>query len=181
MDARTDDCDGLMRRVAGGDRKAFAAIFDLEAARLLAIASRIVRRRELAEEVVQDAFVTVWKKAAVYDHERGAARAWLTTIVRHRALNMIRDGNRLDFHAADDLAALGDRAGDADTAYDALPESEDLKRCLEQLEPERRRSIVMAYVVGFSHGEIAAHLGAPVGTVKAWIRRGVVSLKECLS
>lgn len=176
-----DDCDSLMRRVANGDRSALAAIFDLEAARLIAIAKRIVRRRELAEDVVQEAFVTIWRKAALFDHERGAARAWMTTIVRHRALNLIRDGSRLDFHDADQLATLGDRAADADAAYAGLPETEDLKRCLDQLEPERRRSIVMAYVVGFSHGEIAAHLGAPVGTVKAWIRRGVASLKECLS
>jgi RNA polymerase sigma-70 factor, ECF subfamily len=158
-----NDCDSLMRRVAGGDRAALATIFDLEAGRLIAIAKRIVRRRELAEEVVQEAFVTIWRKAALFDHERGAARAWMTTIVRHRALNIIRDGSRLDFHDAD------------------LPETEDLKRCLGLLEPQRRRSIVMAYVVGFSHGEIAAHLGAPVGTVKAWIRRGVAALKECLS
>ncbi len=176
-----EDCDTLMRRVAGGDRSALAAIFDLEAGRLIAIAKRIVRRRELAEEVVQEAFVTIWSKAALFDHERGAARAWMTTIVRHRALNIIRDGGRLDFHDADQLATLGDRAAEADTAYADLSEAEDLKRCLAQLEPERRRSIVMAYVVGFSHGEIAAHLGAPVGTVKAWIRRGVASLKECLS
>ena len=126
-------------------------------------------------------FTLAGRKAALFDHERGAARAWMTTIVRHRALNIIRDGGRLDFHDADQLATLGDRASDADSAYDALPESQDLKRCLSQLEPERRRSIVMAYVVGFSHGEIAAHLGAPVGTVKAWIRRGVASLRECLS
>ncbi|MDF1598730.1 sigma-70 family RNA polymerase sigma factor [Mesorhizobium sp. YIM 152430] len=176
-----DDCDTLMRRVAGGDRAALATIFDLEAGRLIAIAKRIVRRRELAEEVVQEAFVTIWHKAALFDHERGAARAWMTTIVRHRALNILRDGSRLDFHDADQLAALGDRAAEAESAYADLPETEDLKRCLGLLEPQRRRSIVMAYVVGFSHGEIAAHLGAPVGTVKAWIRRGVSALKECLS
>ena len=126
-------------------------------------------------------FTLAGRKAALFDHERGAARAWMTTIVRHRALNLIRDGNRLDFHATEDLAELGDRAAEADRAYEHLPETEDLKRCLSLLEPERRRSILMAYVVGFSHGEIAAHLGAPVGTVKAWIRRGVASLKECLS
>jgi RNA polymerase sigma-70 factor (ECF subfamily) len=177
---KDESCDELLARVANGDRPALAALFRAEAGRLIAIARRIVRRTDLAEEVVQDAFVVVWKKASSFDPTRGAARAWMTTIVRRRALNLIRDGSRLDFHDADDLAAIGDRAAEADRAYDALPDAEALKHCLAQLEPTRRRSIVLAYVAGFTHGEIAARLGAPVGTVKAWIRRGVIALKECL-
>ncbi len=174
-------CEDLIARVAQGEKPALAALFKAEAGRLIAIARRIVRRLDLAEEVVQDAFVVVWRRASSFDASRGAGRAWLTTIVRRRALNLIRDGSRLDFHDQESLAAIGDRAADAERAYDALPDGEALKRCLGQLEPERRRSIVLAYVVGFTHGEIAARLGAPVGTVKAWIRRGVIALRECLS
>lgn len=178
---RDTQCEDLIGRVAHGDKSALAALFEAEAGRMIAIARRIVRRVDLAEEVVQDAFVVVWNKAASFDPARGAGRAWLTTIVRRRALNLIRDGSRMDFHDGETLAALGDRAAEAEQAYDALPDTEALKKCLAQLEPARRRSIVLAYVVGFTHGEIAARLGTPVGTVKAWIRRGVISLKECLS
>ena len=78
---------------------------------MLAVAQRIVRRKELAEEVVQDVFVTVWRKASQFDAEKGSARAWLTTSVRHRALNLLRDGARTDFHDPATLAELGDRAG----------------------------------------------------------------------
>lgn len=174
-------CAILIERVAAGEREALAALFETEAGRLLAIARRIVRRAELAEEIVQDAFVTVWEKAVLYERGRGSARGWLATMVRNRALNMVRDGKRMEFHEPDTLAGLGDPEADADRAYASLSDSDDLKRCLEELQPERRRSIVLAYVVGFTHGEIAARLKAPVGTVKAWIRRGVSALRECMS
>jgi RNA polymerase sigma-70 factor (ECF subfamily) len=181
VELQDDDCARLLERVAAGERSALGGLFKLEAGRLLAIARRIVRRPELAEEVVQDAFVNVWQKAGLFDRSRGSARGWLATMVRNRALNLMRDGSRVEYHETDTLTELGDRELDAQRAYDALPEASDLRRCLSQLEPARRRSIVLAYVVGFSHGEIAAQLKAPVGTVKAWIRRGMISLQECMS
>lgn len=171
----------LLGRIADGERSALENLFRLEAGRMIAIARRIVRRKDLAEEVVQDVFCTVWRRASQFDAAKGSARAWLTTIVRHRALNLLRDSARMDFHDPATLADLGDRAGDAQHAYDALPPGDELRRCLDELEPNRRQSIVMAYVVGFTHGEIASQLKAPVGTVKAWIRRGVIALRECLS
>lgn len=176
-----DDCARLLARVAGGDRAALGQLFAAEAGRLIAIARRIVRRREVAEEIVQDAFVAVWRRAASFDPARGAGRAWLTTIVRNRALNAVRDGSRLDFADEGQLALFSDRRADAHAAYDALAQGDVLRRCLSALEPRRRESILLAYVVGCTHGEIAAKLDAPVGTVKAWIRRGVIALQECLS
>lgn len=174
-------CATLIERVAAGEREALAALFEAEAGRLIAVARRIVRRAELAEEVVQDAFVTIWEKAALFEHGRGSARGWLTTMVRNRALNLVRDGARMEYHEPQSLADIGDPEADADHAYASLSDGDALKRCLDELQPERRRSIVMAYVVGFTHGEIAARLKAPVGTVKAWIRRGVTALRECMS
>lgn len=181
IDLHDGACDALLKKVARGDRSALANLFTSEGGRLLAIARRILRRRELAEEAVQDAFVIIWQRAPAFDTERGAARAWLTTIVRNRALNMLRDGSRLDFVDEEQLATFRERSGDAQQAYMALPETESLKRCLGQLDAPRRESILLSYVVGFSHGEIAAEMKAPVGTVKAWIRRGMISLQECLS
>ncbi|MDN2579266.1 sigma-70 family RNA polymerase sigma factor [Aquibium sp. ELW1220] len=180
-DSIDDDCERLLARVAGGDRMALGQLFATEAGRLIAIARRIVRRREVAEEIVQDAFVAVWRRAASFDPARGAGRAWLTTIVRNRALNAVRDGSRLDFADEEQLALFSERSGDAHAALDALSDGDALRRCLSALEPRRRESILLAYVVGCTHGEIAARLDAPVGTVKAWIRRGVIALQECLS
>lgn len=174
-------CEALLRKVARGDRDALATLFDSEAGRLIAVARRILRRADLAEEAVQEAFVSIWQHAASFDPARGAGRAWVTTIVRNRALNMLRNDARLDFVDGAEIEGYGDRANDAEAAYHGLPESAALKRCLDQLTAARRRSILLAYVVGYSHGEIAAELKAPVGTVKAWIRRGIIALQECMS
>lgn len=178
---RAEDVDALMPRIAAGDRNALAALFDGEAGRLIAIARRIVRRADLAEEVVQDAFVSIWQRASQFDAPRGHARAWITTIVRNRALNLIRDNSRMDYHDGQTLADLGDRSVDALDAFDALAERDALKACLGALDETKRKAILLCYVTGLNHGEVAATLNAPLGTVKAWIRRGTIALQECLS
>ena len=174
-------CNRLMIRVAKGDREAFGEFFQTDAGRLLAIARRILGRHELAEEAVQDAFVSAWRNAATFDANRGSARAWMTTIVRNRALNLLRDSGRLRFLPFDEIAQFSESAEIAEQAYSSLAEHDVLKGCLDKLEPERRKSILLSYVVGYSHGEIAAELKVPLGTIKAWIRRSVVALQECLS
>ena len=173
--------DRLMLAMARGDRSAFAALFEAEAGRLIAIARRIVRRQDLAEEAVQDGFVSAWQSAARFDPQRGSARAWLTTIVRNRALNLIRNDARLEFHDAEDVAAIGDRAADAMAAMNQLSDRDALKSCLDALEEPKRQAILLCYVTGLDHGEVAATMKAPLGTVKSWIRRGVIALQECLS
>lgn len=175
------DTTGLLQRIANSDRSALAQLFDQQAGRLVAIARRIVRRQDLAEEVVQDAFVAVWQRADQFDSARGTALGWLTTIVRNRALNLLRDGSRMDYHDGDTLAAIGDRTSDASNAFDVLAERDALKTCLKQLDEAKRKAILLCYVTGLNHGEVAATLNAPLGTVKAWIRRGTVALQECLS
>ncbi len=176
-----DDGNGLMELVAAGDKAALGALFAAEGGRLVAVAQRIVRRRDLAEEVVQDAFVAAWQRARQFDPSRGPARAWLTTIVRNRALNLLRDGARVEYHDAETLADMGDRSRDAEAAFDLLAERDALRHCLDGLDRQKRRAILLCYVTGLNHGEVAASLNAPLGTVKAWIRRGVASLQECLS
>jgi RNA polymerase sigma-70 factor (ECF subfamily) len=173
--------DDLLRRVSTGDRKALAQLFDSESGRLVAIAQRLLRRRDLAEEVVQEVFVSVWHKAGQFDGTRGNARAWLTVMTRNRALNLLRDDARVEYHDEADLADLGDRQADALGAFDALSARDALRVCLERLDEPKRRAILLCYVTGLNHGEAAATMNAPLGTVKAWIRRGVVSLQECLS
>ncbi|GHA17309.1 RNA polymerase sigma factor [Devosia pacifica] len=177
----TDDADGLILRIAKGERAALASLFDAEGARLVAVAQRIVRRRDLAEEVVQESFLAIWRSATQFDSSRGSARAWITRIVRNRALNLLRDGHRMDYHDTETLTDLGDRAADAMAAFDALEERDSLKLCLSRLDEPKRRAILLCYVTGLSHGEVAATLKAPLGTVKAWIRRGTIALQDCLS
>ena len=175
------DIEDLLARISKGERTALAALFSAEAGRMIAIAQRIVRRRDLAEEVVQDVFVAVWRKAELFDPGRGAARAWLTTMTRNRALNLIRNDARMDYLDSTTLADVSDREAEALSAFDALAERNALRICLERLDEPKRRAILLCYVTGLNHGEAAATMKAPLGTVKAWIRRGVLALQECLS
>ena len=171
----------LLQACARGDRQALRQLYDGEAPRLIAVAQRIVRRRELAEEVVQDAFIQIWRKAATFDAGVGSARAWIYTIVRHRALNVIRDGAREDLLETEDLAAMQDRSAVAEDAFDRLATESRLRACLEEIEREKRQSLLLSYVAGFSHGEIAGMMKVPVGTAKSWIRRALMALKDCMA
>ena len=112
--------------------------------------------------------------------ERGAAAAWLTGIVRFRALDAVRRHSR-EILSGD--SALGDSAVEPDvlTKLDADADAQALRRCLETLEDNQRRSVLLAFVDGLSHGDIANRLSAPLGTVKSWVRRGLIALKGCLS
>src|SRR6476660_415054 len=134
-------------RCAAGDRTALRVIYDAEAPRMVGVARRMLRRQDLAEEAVQDAFMRVWRAARSFDPQKGAARSWLYTILRNCALSILRDESRF---VSDDK--IEDTA--TESAMSLLPESNALRRCLEQLDPERRTVVVLAYVHGLSHGEL---------------------------
>ena len=168
----------------GCARKEVAALrqlYEHEGGFLLAVALRIVRRREVAADVLHDALLDIWQRAGSFDRTKGAARAWITSVVRYRALKHVRSARRetgLDPAAE---AEIADDAPDAFAALAATQEGARLHGCLAQLEPERRHAILLAYVDGLSQSDIAERLGTPLGTVKAWVRRSLVALKRCLS
>lgn len=164
---------------ARGERPALQALYDQEGARLLGVARRIVRDDALAEDIVHDAFIRIWTRAASFDPARGSARGWIYSITRNLALNHIRDGAReapLDDAGA---AVLHAQVAEVDDNL-AGHGSARIHQCLGQLEPARRRCILHAYVDGCTHAEIAVLLGAPLGTVKAWIKRSLAALRECM-
>lgn len=178
--AAATELEDLLRAVAAGDRVAFGRLYDLAAPHLFPIALRILRRRDRAEEILQDAFVSIWRRAGDWSPERGSARTWLSSIVHHRAIDAIRREGRL---VQLDEEAHGEMPDDAPDAFDLASAGEDAKRlaaCLEGLEAQPRRAIRLAYWRGLSHEELAVELGAPMGTVKSWIRRGLQRLKTCL-
>jgi RNA polymerase sigma factor (sigma-70 family) len=174
------DAEEALRRCAAGDRTALRALYEREAPQMLGVAIRILRRRALAEEAVQDAFVQIWRKASTFDSNLGSGRTWVYSILRNRALNILRDEGRTD--PTDDFEpfALESEEVDPEAAVARLSDAGALKRCLERLDPRRRASIVLAYMHGLTHAELAGRLGVPLGTVKSWIRRSLVALKECL-
>lgn len=176
----TFDYEGTLAACAGGDRHALRALYDREARWLLGVAMRIVRDRHLAEEVLQEAFLQIWKSAATFDAVRGSGRGWIYTVVRHRALHEVRKRGHGVNVAIEDLENLADHRQLAESVPVDIDASE-LERCLEQLEPQKRECIIHAFVEGYTHEQIAQRLRTPLGTVKSWVRRGLLSLKECLS
>jgi RNA polymerase sigma-70 factor (ECF subfamily) len=173
------DFDRCLKACAQGDRRALQALYDHEGARLLGVARRIARDDATAEDIVHDAFIRIWTRAASFDPARGSARGWIYSITRHLALNTIRDTRReavLDDAHIDISTALHGELDD----IDLWSGSAKIYRCLEQLQPAPQRCILHAYVDGCSHAEIAGLLGAPLGTVKAWIKRSLKALRECL-
>ena len=173
--------DEALRRCAAGDKAALRAIYDLEAPRMLGVAIRLLRRRALAEEAVHDTFVQVWQRASTFDASRGDARSWLYAVLRNRAINVLRGETRTDL--VEDFEPMGlvsdDESPEALTLR--LSDAGALKRCLERLEPTRKQAILLAYVHGLSHGELAGRLGVPLGTMKSWIRRSLLALRECMA
>ncbi len=175
------DYESALEACARGERFALKALYEREARWLLGVAQRIVRDRDTAHDVLQDAFLHVWQRAATYQRALGSARGWIYTVVRHRALDEVRRANRQPVTENDvenlpqaDLAA-------PDESESTSPDAQALERCLDTLEERRRDCIVSAFVEGYTHEQIATQLALPVGTVKSWIRRGLLSLKECLS
>ena len=168
---------------------AFERLYRAAAPVLLGIALRIVRRREVADEVLHDAFTRIWHGAAQFD-PHGTAVGWLTTIVRNRALDLVasHDVARVDsYHETldDNPEAALDRLYDwsgtgEDERLDASRAQAFVRRCLGELQAAERQSLVLAYEHGLSHGDLAAHLNKPLGTVKTWIRRGMDNLRKCV-
>jgi RNA polymerase sigma-70 factor (ECF subfamily) len=168
----------LLERCAAGDRAAFRALYDRHSARLYSVALRITRHANLASDTVQEAFIQIWQNARLYDRSRGAPEAWMIGLTRYRALDLVR-------RAGPALIPLEDQqAADAVEDLSPLDDAADgraLKQCLERLDPNRRRLVILAFVEGFSHAELSAQFVIPLGTIKSTIRRSLAALKECLA
>jgi len=176
---RLSSLSDLLAAVQRRSRPALKRLYDLEGRRLYSVALRIVRRPDLASDVLQDAFVQIWENAASFSRDRGEAGAWLTSIVRYRALDARR---RLSREVLSDDPALGEMAAEPDIVgrLDRYLTRHALRRCLDRLDENQRRSIVLAFVEGFTHVEIAERMAAPLGSVKSWVRRGLLVLRNCL-
>ncbi|GAA5166116.1 sigma-70 family RNA polymerase sigma factor [Viridibacterium curvum] len=174
-----------LARVALGDRAAFRRVYELSSAHLFGVALRILNRRDLAEEVLQESFVSVWHKAGDYQASMAAPMTWLISVVRNRALDLVRsaaqrhetalpqdeDGRELDIE--DGKGDLLDMLGEATEAL-------SVRGCMDALDAPHRQSLALAYYHGLSHSEVAEQMAAPLGSVKAWVRRGLDRLKRCL-
>ena len=170
----------LLARIAGGERAALQALYQAQSVRLFGVAMAILRDRDAAADALHDGFVKIARNAAQFDPARGVAEAWLGAVIRHAALDIARRRGR---EIPTDDATLGDTPVEA-AQLDMLATGEQetrLRDCLAQLPEKNRQGIVLAFVHGLSHPQVAAKLDLPLGTVKAWIRRGLLALRECLA
>ncbi len=168
----------LLRKTATGDASAFEQLYKDTAGKLFGVAVRIAGRGEIAEDALQECFVAVWQRAAEYDPRRGAALSWLAAIARNCTIDRLRRrGVRPEGHAAteDDLARL--------VAPDSASQGAELRAlrdCLDELDEQPRRAVLLAYLYGLTREELAVQLAVPVGTAKSWIRRSLDRLRRCL-
>ena len=171
----------LLAATAARDERAFGALYRATSARVFAVVLRIVTRRDCAEEVLQESYITVWSRAGDYRPEKGAPMAWLTTIGRNRALDRLR--RRRPEVPLDGVEGTESWADPEPSPLDwsiASAEAQRLKACLDGLEARQRDAITLAMIEGYTHSELASRFDCPLGTVKSWIRRGLQRLKVCL-
>ena len=175
----------LLDRVAMADETALRELYDLTSSRLYGVAVRIVSNRDWAEDVLQEAYLNIWRIAADYKASLSPPMAWMALVVRSRGLDFLRrrTTGRVD-HAVelDEMISetvAGDMPNPMDVA-DASQQAQALHRCLDTLENKQREVLSLAYLRDLSHGELAEQLRLPLGTVKTWIRRGLEQLRTCM-
>lgn len=172
--------------VAQQDAAAFRQLYDATSAKLFGFALRILNKRELAEEVLQESFVSVWNNAASYQSGLAAPMTWMTTIVRNKAFDMLRrqdDAVEIDADTFD-RGVMNALESTDPTPIEALQMSGDAKalaHCFSALQGLHRQAIALAFYHDLSHTEVADQMKLPIGTVKTWIRRGLERLRLCLS
>lgn len=175
----------LLERTARHDQRAFRALYEAASPHLFGLLLRMLKRRDWAEEALQDCFVKIWQRADSYAPDKGAPLTWLMTVARYRALDLLRVKRpevEMPEEGEDASMAFADWSSGIDPESEAVA-SEGigrLSRCMDGLAEEQRRCVMLAYYEGYTHQEMTAVVGAPLGTIKSWVRRGLQKLRECL-
>jgi RNA polymerase sigma-70 factor (ECF subfamily) len=190
---RSVDLARLLGRTGLGDRAAFAALYERTSAHLHAVVLRIQRDRGQAEDILQEVYVNVWRAARSFDAAQSQPLTWLTSIARNRAIDSLRRSQarpQVQSHAPggareeEEEESVYDRIADeAAGPLDLLDRASDaraLSACMDQLSAAQRQSLALAFYQGLSHSEVAEQMREPLGTVKSWVRRALLALKDCL-
>lgn len=174
-----DRLSDLLGAVARGDRSALSEIYQRTHSKLFGICLRLLGTRSDAEDALQDVFLLVWRKAGSFDRTRASPMTWLSVMARNRSIDRLRQ-SRLRAVEVDEAL---DIAADDPSAFEIAAASQDrarLVRCLDQLDERARAMIRAAFLDGATYSELAARESVPLGTMKSWIRRGLLSLRGCL-
>ncbi|WP_329742028.1 sigma-70 family RNA polymerase sigma factor [Dyella sp. A6] len=172
--------DELLLKTASGDQSAFAELYRISSPRLYGLCVRMLRERGTAEEVLQEAWITVWHRASTFDRAKASANTWLGTLFRNKAIDRLRQRKE---EVLDDPDLMNDLEDDVPSPAEGAEQSQDylrLSECLEQLRPQQRRAVREAFFSGVTYNELAARCQVPLGTMKSWIRRSLLQLRTCL-
>lgn len=174
------ELEGLLEAVAGADREAFRTLYDLAAPKLFATILRIVRVRASAEEILQDVFLRIWQNASSFSPDAAPASAWMNSIARNRAIDVLRQKSFASTSSLDDGSDWFERiAEDRDREADMI-DNASLRHCLGTLESQARDCVLLAYYEGYSREELARRYDRPVNTIKTWLYRNLATLRACL-
>jgi RNA polymerase sigma-70 factor (ECF subfamily) len=183
MDATTvrSQLSAALARVAAGDRAALELVYRDTSAKLFGVILRILNDRGEAEDVLQEVYITVWRKASVFDPARASPITWLVAIARNRAIDRLRSGTGARRAAPiEEAGEVSDPAPAASELVESAQESRRLAGCLDELEARQSAAIRAAFMDGLTYEELAARSGVPLGTMKSTIRRGLLKLRACL-
>ena len=177
----SDPLTDLLAATARGDRQAFAELYRLTRNRLYAITLALLRQQEAAEDALQETYLAVWRTAGQYQPERAPVLVWLMAIARHRAIELLRQRRRRAAEAnAEPLTEEVLQIPDPQPTQSVEHLAHAIQECLRRLSADQSQAIMLAFFHGLSHEELAARLKTPLGTVKSWVRRGLLQLKGCL-
>jgi RNA polymerase sigma-70 factor (ECF subfamily) len=183
----TPDADGARQRlvealVATGaeDRSAFRTLYRLTSAKLFGVCLRICGDRQAAEDVLSEVYLTIWRRAGAFEPGRASPNSWLATIARNRAIDWRRASGRAPPARVEEIAELADDRASAEDIMLGDERAHQLYDCLDQLEQRQRDAIRTAFFDGLTYAELAQRDSVPLGTMKSWVRRGLLRLKDCL-
>jgi RNA polymerase sigma factor (sigma-70 family) len=175
-----DDLNRLLQNTGRSDQAAFAELYKRTSSKLFGVCLRMLRDRGEAEEVLQETYTAVWRRASSFDATRASAITWLVALSRHKAIDRLRQHREELLDDPENLDVAVDEqptpAADAETSQ----EYRRLQRCLDELEPQQQSSVREAFFSGATYNELAARRKVPLGTMKSWIRRSLIQLRLCL-
>ncbi|HQT55266.1 MAG: sigma-70 family RNA polymerase sigma factor [Phenylobacterium sp.] len=175
-----DPLTELMPRIAAGDRAALRQLYQATSAKLFGVCLRILSNRDESEDVLQEVYITIWRRADRFEAGRASVMTWISTIARNRAIDRLRARGPLAYAEQVEELEIDDGLPHADALLEAAQDGEALGRCLSELDERTEKVIRTAFFEGVTYEALAARMEAPLGTVKSWIRRGLAKLKGCL-
>lgn len=176
----TSNISRLLTRVGLGDRAAFRELYGATSAKLFGVCLRVLKNRTDAEDVLQEVYIKIWNSASAYQVSEYSPMTWLITIARNQSIDRLRSrrSDAADLSAAENLA---DTKPTPEQSAVRAGETDRLRQCLDQLAPDRAKAVNAVYLEGYSYQEMADRLNQPINTVRTWLRRSLISLRECLS